>query len=71
MNTESLMTCRFLVFNQKFFVTYLMPRSHRSLNMFKSCLVKHDLKLFSLQKLLADTFLLQIQHKLKNMFKFT
>ena len=26
----------------------LMPRSHQSLNMFKSCLVKHGLKLFSL-----------------------
>ena len=28
--------------------TELMPRSHQSLNMFKSCLVKHGLKLFSL-----------------------
>ena len=26
----------------------LIPRSHQSLNMFKSCLVKHGLKLFSL-----------------------
>ena len=26
----------------------LMPRSHQSLNVFKSCLVKHGLKLFSL-----------------------
>ena len=30
------------------FLTCLMPRSHQSLNMFKSCLVKHGLKLFSL-----------------------
>ena len=28
--------------------TSLMPRSHQRLNMFKSCLVKHGLKLFSL-----------------------
>ena len=30
------------------FLLYLIPRSHQSLNMFKSCLVKHGLKLFSL-----------------------
>ena len=30
------------------FRVYLIPRSHQSLNMFKSCLVKHGLKLFSL-----------------------
>ena len=36
----------------------------------KSCLVKHGLKLFSLEKLLTDVFfLLQIQHKSKNIFK--
>ena len=35
--------------NAKLFnVSKLMPRSHQSLNMFKRCLVKHDLKLFSL-----------------------
>ena len=33
-------------------------RSHQSLNMFKSCLVKHGLKLFSLKKLLTDVVLL-------------
>ena len=33
---------------QVFTVKYLVPRSHQSLNMFKSCLVKHGLKLFSL-----------------------
>ena len=43
----------------------LIPRSYQSLNMFKSCLVKHGLKLFSLKKLLTDVFVLQIQHKLK------
>ena len=49
----------------------LCPRSHQSFNMFKSCLVKHGLKLFSLQKAAYWCFfLLQIQHKLKNMFKF-
>ena len=42
-----------------------MPRSQQSLNMFKSCLVKQGLKLFSLLKLPIDVFLLQIQHKLK------
>ena len=48
-----------------------MPRSHQTLNMFKSRLVKHGLKLFSLQKLLTDVFfLLQIQRKLKSMLKF-
>ena len=47
----------------------LMPRSHQSLNIFKSCLVKHGLKLFSLAAYWCF-FLLQIQHKLKNMFKF-
>ena len=47
-----------------------MLRSHQSLNMFKSCLVKHGLKLFSLEKLLIDAFLLQIEYNLKNMFKF-
>ena len=51
-------------------VVHLMPRSHQSLNMFKSCLVKHGFKLFSLQKLLTGVFWLQIQRKLKNMFKF-
>ena len=35
----------------------LMPRSHQSLNMFKSCLVKHGLKLFSLKKLFTDVVL--------------
>ena len=30
-----------------FFVRFI-PRSHQSLNMFKSCLVNHGLKLFSL-----------------------
>ena len=34
----------------------LMPRLHQSLNMFKSSLVKHGLKLFSLSKLLAGVF---------------
>ena len=29
-------------------IVWLIPRSHQSLNMFKSCLVKHGLKLFSL-----------------------
>ena len=29
------------------FSLYLIPRSHQSVNMFKSCLVKHCLKLFS------------------------
>ena len=43
---------------------YFMLRSHQSLNMFKSRLVKHGLKLFSLSKLLLDAFLLQIEHKL-------
>ena len=33
-----------------------MPRSHQSLNMFKSCLVKYGLKLLSLKKLLTDVF---------------
>ena len=33
-----------------------MPRSHQSLNMLKSCLVKHGLKLLSLQKLLTGVF---------------
>ena len=28
--------------------SWLIPHSHQSLNMFKSCLVKHGLKLFSL-----------------------
>ena len=32
----------------------LIPRSHQSLNMFKSCLTKHGLKFFSLQKLLTE-----------------
>ena len=35
----------------------LMPRSHQSSNMFKSCLVEHGLKLFSLKKLLTDVVL--------------
>ena len=51
-------------------IVLLITRSDHSLNMFKSYLVKHGLKLFSLLKLLTDVFLLQIQHKLKNMFKF-
>ena len=41
----------FVDFSSQFIILihgYLMPRSHQSLNMFKSCLVKHDLKLFSL-----------------------
>ena len=29
-------------------LAYLMPRSHQSLNIFKSCLVKYGLKLFYL-----------------------
>ena len=52
-------------------LTNIIPRSHQSLNMFKSCLAKHHgSKLFSLWKPLTDVFILQIQHKLKNMFKF-
>ena len=33
---------------RKEYLRRVMPRSHQSLNMFKSCLVKHGLKLFSL-----------------------
>ena len=34
--------------NQQLFHVNLIAHSHQSLNMFKSCLVKHGLKLFSL-----------------------
>ena len=34
--------------NIKLFQNKLIPRSHQSLNMFKSCLVKHGIKLFTL-----------------------
>ena len=42
------------------FLLFLIPHSHQSLNMFKCCLVKHGLKLFSSWKLLTDVYGLQI-----------
>ena len=37
-------------------------QSHQSLNMFKCCLVKHGLKLFSSLKLLTDVYQIHILH---------
>ena len=43
-----------------FGLSKLIPHPHQSLNMFKCCLVKHGLKLFSSWKLQTDVYRLQI-----------